>query len=123
METRQAGFTLVELLVVLVILGLLAGLVGPKVFTNVDKAKVRTAQTQIKMLKGALQTLRLDIGRLPTTQEGLAILNTPPSDVACETAFIMLWRMASIPISQIKSILISISGCEMVKMISPSKLV
>lgn len=77
---RERGFTLLELLVVLVILGLLAGLVGPQVFGNVDKAKVKTAETQIKMLKGALQTLRLDIGRLPTTEEGLSLLAAAPAD-------------------------------------------
>jgi general secretion pathway protein G len=71
---RRGGFTLIEILVVLVILGLLGGLVGPRIFGNVDKAKVRTAETQVKMLKGALQTFRLDVGRLPTAEEGLRIL-------------------------------------------------
>lgn len=74
------GFTLIEMLVVLVIIGLLAGLVGPKLFTKVDASKVQTAQTQTKMLKGALETLRLDTGRFPTVTEGLALLNTPPTD-------------------------------------------
>lgn len=74
------GFTLIEMLVVLVIIGLLAGLVGPKLFTKVDSSKVQTAQTQVKMLKGALETLRLDVGRFPTESEGLALLNTAPSD-------------------------------------------
>lgn len=74
------GFTLIEMLVVLVIIGLLAGLVGPKLFTKVDSSKVQTAQTQVKMLKGALETLRLDIGRFPTESEGLALLNTAPAD-------------------------------------------
>lgn len=74
------GFTLIEMLVVLVIIGLLAGLVGPKLFTKVDSSKVQTAQTQVKMLKGALETLRLDVGRFPTEGEGLALLNAAPSD-------------------------------------------
>jgi general secretion pathway protein G len=74
------GFTLLEMLVVLVIIGLLASLVGPKLFTKVDSSKVTTAQTQVKMLKGALETLRLDIGRFPTESEGLALLNTAPAD-------------------------------------------
>jgi general secretion pathway protein G len=78
------GFTLIELLVVLVILGLLAGLVGPRVFSNVDKAKVQTAETQIKMLKGAIQTFRLDTGRVPTTQEGLDALVQPPQDASIQ---------------------------------------
>ena len=77
---RSRGFTLLELLVVLVIIGLLASLVGPKLFGKVDSAKVQTAQTQVKMLKGALETMRLDIGRFPTTAEGMALLNEAPRD-------------------------------------------
>lgn len=77
---RNAGFTLIEMLVVLVIIGLLAGLVGPKLFGKVDSSKVQTAQTQVKMLKGALESMRLDIGRFPTTDEGMALLNTMPQD-------------------------------------------
>ncbi len=76
----QGGFTLLEMLVVLVIIGLLAGLVGPRLFTQADKAKVQTAETQIKMLKGALQTMRLDINRFPTEEEGLQLLVRKPSD-------------------------------------------
>ena len=60
------GFTLIELLVVLVILGMLAGLVGPRLFANVDKSKVKAAETQVKMLRGALQTYRLDVGSYPS---------------------------------------------------------
>ena len=74
------GFTLLELLVVLVIIGLLAGLVGPKLFGKADAAKVQTAQTQAKMLKGALETMRLDISRFPTEAEGLSMLNERPKD-------------------------------------------
>lgn len=77
---KVSGFTLIEMLVVLVIVGLLAGLIGPKLFTKVDSSKVQAAQTQVKMLKGTLETLRLDIGRFPTEAEGLVMLNTPPSD-------------------------------------------
>ncbi len=76
----EHGFTLLEMLVVLVIIGLLAGLVGPRLFTQADAAKVKTAQAQIKMFKGALETLRLDIGRFPIETEGLTLLRTPPSD-------------------------------------------
>jgi general secretion pathway protein G len=74
------GFTLIEMLVVLTIIGLLAGLVGPKIFGKADNAKVQTATTQVKMLKGALETLHLDIGRYPKQDEGLALLSTPPAD-------------------------------------------
>ena len=78
----SGGFTLIELMVVLVILGLLAGLVGPRLFGRVDQSKVQTAQTQIKMLRGALQTYRLDVGSYPSSAEGLAALMRPPAEVA-----------------------------------------
>lgn len=74
------GFTLLEMIVVLVIIGLIMGLVGPRLFGQADKAKAQTASTQIKMLGGALQTMRLDIGRLPTEDEGLSLLVRRPSD-------------------------------------------
>ncbi len=74
------GFSLIELMVVLVIMGLLAGLVGPRLFGKVDSSKVKTTETQIKMLKGALQTYRLDLGRYPTTAQGLAALQQPPGE-------------------------------------------
>jgi len=77
---KSQGFTLLEMLVVLVIIGLLAGLVGPRLFTKIDTAKVQTAKAQIKMLRGALETLRLDIGRFPTTEEGLLILRYQPTN-------------------------------------------
>jgi general secretion pathway protein G len=76
----QQGFTLLEMLVVLVIITLIAGLVGPRLFGQIEGAKLKTANAQIQMLKGALGTLYLDIGRYPTDQEGLAILTAPPSD-------------------------------------------
>lgn len=79
---RQAGFTLLEMIVVLVIIGLLMGLVGPRLFHQADRAKVQTAQTQVKMLRGALETMRLDIGRFPTDQEGLQLLVQKPTDPA-----------------------------------------
>ncbi|QZA80553.1 type II secretion system major pseudopilin GspG [Deefgea piscis] len=79
-SSSQKGFTLIEMLVVMVIIGLLVGLVGPKIFSRVDSSKIQTAQAQIKMLKGALDTVKLDIGRFPTTEEGLGILITPPTE-------------------------------------------
>jgi len=79
-QRHLSGFTLMELLVVLVILGLLAGLVGPRLFGRADTAKIQTAETQITMLKSALLTYRLDMGRFPTAEEGLPALNSPPED-------------------------------------------
>ena len=76
----RAGFTLLELLVVLVIIGLLAGLVGPQLFGRVDASKVQTADAQVRMLRSAVQTFRLDVGRLPTEEEGLSVLYRPPED-------------------------------------------
>ena len=69
-------------MVVLVILALLAGLVGPQLFGKVDSSRVQTAETQIKMLRGALQAYRLDVGRYPSTAEGLDALVQPPTDGA-----------------------------------------
>lgn len=79
-KTTERGFTLLEMIVVLVIIGLIAGLVGPNLFRQADRAKVQTAETQVKMIRGALHTLRLDIGRLPTQEEGLKLLVQRPQD-------------------------------------------
>jgi general secretion pathway protein G len=79
-KTGEAGFTLLEMLVVLVIMGLLAGLVGPQLLSRVDTSKVSAASTQARMLKTSLETMRLDIGRFPTKEEGLALLNNAPTD-------------------------------------------
>lgn len=79
-EQSAKGFTLLEMLVVLVIIGMLVGLVGPRLFSKVDSSKVQTAETQIKLLRGAIETMRLDISVYPTTEQGLAMLVTPPQD-------------------------------------------
>ena len=78
-RSRQAGFSLLEMLVVIVIIGLLAGLVGPRLFGKVDASKQKTAEAQVKMLKGALQTYRLDVGTFPTDEQGLRILYDKPT--------------------------------------------
>lgn len=80
MTQISRGFTLLEMLVVLVIIGLVASLVGPQLLGRVDSSKVTAADAQVRMLKGALETLRLDIGRFPTNEEGLSLLNQAPSD-------------------------------------------
>lgn len=72
------GYSLIEVLVVLVIIGLVAGLVGPQFFGRIDASKVKTADTQIKMLKTSLQTYRLDVGAYPSTEQGLAALTSEP---------------------------------------------
>jgi len=70
---------MIELMVVMVILGLIAGLVGPRFFGRADVAKVQTAETQIEMLRSAVNLFYLDMGRFPTTEEGLAALVRKPS--------------------------------------------
>ena len=76
---RALGFTLIELLVVLVILGLLAGLVGPKVLGQLGGAKSKTARVQIQDFEQAAELFKLDVGRFPTAEEGLASLITKPA--------------------------------------------
>lgn len=74
------GFTLLELLVVMVIIGLLAGLVAPRYFEQVGKSNVKIARAQIVSLGQALDQYRLDVGAYPTTEEGLdALVNKPQS--------------------------------------------
>ena len=75
---KQRGFSLMELLIVMVILGLIASLVGPKLFGKLGKAQQKTAKTQIEMLMSAMDAFRLDVGRYPTQQEGLPALVTNP---------------------------------------------
>lgn len=75
----QAGFTLLELLVVMVIIGLLAGYVGPKYFSQIGKSEVKTARAQVDALGKALDQFRLDVGRYPSSEEGLEALNAAPA--------------------------------------------
>ena len=74
------GFTLLELLVVMVIIGLLAGYVGPKLFGQIGKSETKVAKAQVDALQKALDQYRLDAGRYPSTQQGLAALVTKPAD-------------------------------------------
>lgn len=76
----ERGFTLLELLVVMVIIGLLAGYVGPKYFAQVGKSEVKTAKAQIVSLEQALDQYRLDTGHYPSTEQGLAALFVKPGD-------------------------------------------
>lgn len=77
---RQRGFTLMELLVVLAILGLLVSLVGPQVLNQLGGAKTKTAKIQIKDLEQALEMYKLDVGRFPSTNESLDALIAKPGN-------------------------------------------
>ena len=78
--SRATGFTLLELLVVMVIIGLLAGYVGPKYFSQIGKSEVKVARAQIDALEKTLDQYRLDTGHYPTAEQGLAALITRPSN-------------------------------------------
>lgn len=75
---REQGFSLIELIVVLVILGLLATIVGPRVMDRLSEGKSEIAKLQIDQLEGALGLFRFDVGRYPTTAEGLRALIENP---------------------------------------------
>jgi general secretion pathway protein G len=77
--SAAAGFTLIELIVVVVIIGLLAGLVLPQFIRQEEKAKLKATRAQIELLGTALDTFRLDIGRYPTSEEGLQALRQKPA--------------------------------------------
>ena len=78
-RTAQAGFTLIEIMVVMAIIAMLAAMVGPRLIRQQEKAAVKAAAAQIERLGTALDTYRLDMGRYPTTQEGLSALMQPPA--------------------------------------------
>jgi general secretion pathway protein G len=75
---RQDGFTLVEILVVITIIGLIMGLVGPRVLNYLSQSKVNAANIQIQSFASSLDLFYLDLGRYPTTSEGLPALVTRP---------------------------------------------
>ncbi len=77
---HRRGFTLLELLVVMVIIGLLAGYVGPKYFSQIGKSEVKAARAQLDALGKALDQFRLDTGHYPTMEEGLPSLVARPAN-------------------------------------------
>jgi general secretion pathway protein G len=80
MRQRQSGFTLVEIMVVVVILAVLGALVVPKLIENVDRARVARAQSDIRAIQTALDLYRLDNFKYPTTEQGLQALVKQPND-------------------------------------------
>lgn len=87
-KKRQAGYSMMEILIVLAIMATIAALVGPRLFNQLDNSKVTAAKTQIRTIESALSTMRLEIGRYPTEAEGLALLVERPSDEQTRSA----WR-------------------------------
>ncbi len=76
----EAGVTLIEMLVVVTIIGLFVALVGPRLWSNVDKAKITAAHAQIQDFMGALGMYKMDMGNFPTTEQGLIALRVKPAD-------------------------------------------
>ena len=81
LERARPGYSLMEILVAVAIIATLATIVAPRVFNQLDRSRVTAAETQIRMLETALDTMRLDIGRYPNTDEGLGLLRAPTDGV------------------------------------------
>lgn len=80
--SSQAGYTITELLVVLVILGLLAAAISPQILGRLDSSKTRAARLQLDLVSSALDAFHIDVGRFPTEQEGVEALLTQPDGVS-----------------------------------------
>nr|WP_173363487.1 type II secretion system major pseudopilin GspG [Bradyrhizobium sp. ORS 278] len=80
-DDHESGFTLVEMLVVIAIIGMIMGLIGPRVLTSLNESRVKTARIQIQSFSSALDLFYLDTGRYPTSSEGLAALVRPAASI------------------------------------------
>ena len=76
---REGGFSLLEILIVLMIIAMITTLVGPRLMSQLDRSKSQTAKVQARSLLTALDTMRLDLGRYPSNEEGLSLLTTAPT--------------------------------------------
>lgn len=94
---RRRGFTLIELLVVIIVIGLLAGLVAPQIVGRVSEARVTTAKAQLELFNVALESYRLDNGRFPTTEQGLAALRDRPTRGPAPTSWQGPYLKKSVP--------------------------
>jgi general secretion pathway protein G len=94
---RASGFTLIEIMAVVLIIGLLSTLVGIAIFPQIDKARVNTAASQIKMLDAALETYRMDNSRFPTSEQGLRALVVPPPDARSASSYLREKRIPEDP--------------------------
>ena len=94
----EAGYSMIEILIVLAIMAVIATLVGPALFNQLDKSKVTTAQTQIRTLEAAVATMRLEIGRFPTEEEGLRLLVEPPQDEQSRSSWRGPYLDGSLPV-------------------------
>ena len=85
-DRRNAGFTLIEIMAVVIIIGLLTTIVGAAIFQQVDKGRVTTARAQLNSLEGVLELYRMDNGRFPTTEQGLdALVHEPGGEPAARS--------------------------------------
>jgi general secretion pathway protein G len=79
-DARQTGFTLIEIMVVVVILGILAALIAPNVISRIDEAQITKVKQDLRAIESALKLYRLDNFRYPDSEQGLEALSTPPQD-------------------------------------------
>ncbi|HFB55084.1 MAG TPA: type II secretion system protein GspG [Hellea balneolensis] len=80
LKDKEAGYSLLEILIVLAIMAVLATAVAPRLFTQLDKSRITAAKAQAKSIRLALDSFKLDTGRYPTEQEGLKVLMTAPQN-------------------------------------------